>query len=47
MKINKSDFELVLNVFVSEPTTNIPENELRQIENNAFRKIKKYSTDEI
>jgi hypothetical protein len=42
-----SDFELVLEGFIPEPTTNITEDELRQIVNNVLPKIKKYFTDEI
>ena len=42
-----SDFELVLEGFIPEPTTNLTEDELRQIVNNILPKVQKYFTDEI
>jgi len=42
-----SDFELVLEGFIPEPTTNLTEDELRQIVKNVLPKVQKYFTDEI
>ena len=42
-----SDFEFVLEGFIPEPTTNLTEDELRQIVNNVLPKVQKYFTDEI
>ena len=42
-----SDFDFVLWVFIPEPTTNLTEDDLRQIVNNVLPKIQKYFTDEI
>jgi hypothetical protein len=41
------DFELVLEGFIPEPTTNLTEDELRQIVNNVLPKVQKYFTDKI
>lgn len=42
-----SDFEFVLEDFIPEPTTNLIEDELREIVKNVLPKLQKYFTDEI
>ena len=42
-----SDFEFVLEGFIPEPTTNLTEDELRQIVKDILPKVQKYFTDEI
>lgn len=42
-----SDFELILEGFIPETTTNLTDHELRQIVSNVLPKIQKYFTDEI
>jgi hypothetical protein len=42
-----SDFERILEGFISEPTNNLTEDELRQIVKDILPKVQKYFTDEI
>ena len=41
------DFKLVLEGFILEPTTNLTDDELRQIVKNILPKVQKYFTDKI